>query len=67
MMDKISDKRIVMAVSGHKSEQMLDHYADHLEQNKTLEAVRKAMKEVFGEEETKEASLAENISCTRKK
>lgn len=67
MMDKISDKRIVMAVSGHKSEQMLDHYADHLEQDKTLEAVRKAMKEVFGEEESKEASLAENISCTRKK
>lgn len=59
MMDKVSDKRIVMAVSGHKSEQMLDHYAEHLEQNRTVEAVRKAMKEVFGEEGEKVASEAE--------
>lgn len=47
MMDKVQDKRVVMAVSGHKSEQMLDHYAEHLEQEKTLEKIRDAMKEVF--------------------
>ena len=50
MMDVVQDKRIIQAVSGHKSEQMLDHYAEHLEQEKTLQAVRKAMKEVFDSE-----------------
>ncbi len=50
MMDIVHDKRIIMAVSGHKTEQMLDHYAEHLEQKKTLEAARNAMKEAFENE-----------------
>ena len=52
MTDK--EKRIVMAVSGHKSEQMLDHYAEHLEQDRTVEAVRKAMKDSPAEERISE-------------
>ena len=47
MLDKITDKRIVMALSGHKTTAMLDHYAKHLEDEKTLEVVRQTMREVF--------------------
>lgn len=50
IMDCIQDKRIIMAISGHKTEQMLNHYSEHLEQEKTLQAVRKAMKQVFDSE-----------------
>ena len=51
MLDVIPDKRIVMALSGHKTSAMLDHYAKHLEDEKTLEIVRQAMKELFGDNE----------------
>lgn len=51
MLDVIPDKRIVMALSGHKTSAMLDHYAKHLEDEKTLEIVRQAMKELFGNNE----------------
>lgn len=51
MLDIIPDKRIVMALSGHKTSAMLDHYAKHLEDEKTLEVVRKAMKELFADNE----------------
>ena len=62
MMDIVRDKRVVMAVSGHKSEQMLDHYAEHLEQEKTLEAVRLAMKEAFNEDDEKELTSKHAVS-----
>ena len=51
MLDIIPDKRIIMALSGHKTSAMLDHYAKHLEDEKTLEVVRKAMKELFADNE----------------
>lgn len=50
MMDYVQDKRIIQAISGHKTEQMLNHYAEHLEQNKTLQVVREAIKQVFASE-----------------
>ncbi len=51
MLDVIPDKRIVMALSEHTTSAMLDHYAKHLEDEKTLEIVRQAMKELFGDNE----------------
>ena len=51
MLDIIPDKRIIMALSGHKTSAMLDHYAKHLEDEKTLEVVLKAMKELFADNE----------------
>ncbi len=36
MVDVIPDKRIVVALSGHKTSAMLDHYAKHLEDERTL-------------------------------
>ena len=51
MLDTIPDKRIIMALSGHKTSAMLDHYAKHLEDEKTLEVVRKAVKELFADNE----------------
>ncbi len=51
MLDIIPDKRIIMALSGHKTSAMLDHYAKHLEDEKTLEVVRKAVKELFVDNE----------------
>lgn len=51
MLDIIPDKRIIMALSGHKTSAMLDHYAKHLEDEKTLEVVHKAVKELFADNE----------------
>lgn len=50
MLDVIPDKRIVMALSGHKTTAMLDHYGKHLEQEKTLTIAKEAIKEVFKDE-----------------
>lgn len=47
MLDVISDKRVVMALSGHKTEAMLDHYAAHLEDDKVVNFARNVMKKVF--------------------
>ena len=47
MLDVIQDKRIVMALSGHKTTAMLDHYGKHLEQKKTFTIAKKAVAEVF--------------------
>lgn len=47
MMDYITDKRIVMALSGHKTEAMLNHYANHLEDDRIVELSRDVMKKVF--------------------
>ncbi len=58
MLDVIPDKRVVMALSGHKTSAMLDHYGKHIEEEKTLEAVRRAMRELFvddGEESVESA------------
>jgi len=50
MLDIIHDKRIVMALSGHKTEAMLDHYGKHLEDEKTLKIANEAIEEVFSSE-----------------
>ena len=36
MLDYVQDKRYVMALSGHKTEAMLNHYGAHLEDEKGL-------------------------------
>lgn len=67
MLDIISDKRIVMALSGHKTSAMFDHYAKHIEEEKSLEIVRKAMKELFGnsEEDSIENAINQAFSNPR--
>lgn len=45
--DLISDKRVVMTGSGHKTEFMLDHYAEHLETEHALETLEKAQEQIF--------------------
>lgn len=50
MLDVIPDKRIVMALSGHKTTAMLEHYGKHLEQEKTFEIAKQAIQEVFKED-----------------
>lgn len=45
--DLISDKRVVMTGSGHKTEFMLDHYAEHLETEHALETLGKAQEQLF--------------------
>ena len=43
----IRDKRVVMAGSGHKTEVMLDHYAEHLENEAALEKLLNAQEALF--------------------
>ena len=43
----ISDKRVVMTGSGHKTEFMLDHYAEHLVTERALETLEKAQNQIF--------------------
>ena len=45
--DLIRDKRVVMAGSGHKTEVMLDHYAEHLENEAALEKLLNAQEALF--------------------
>lgn len=47
MLDYISDKRIVMALSGHKTEAMINHYGKHLEDDRVVSLARDVMKKVF--------------------
>lgn len=50
MLDYINDKRYVMAISGHKTEAMLNHYATHLENDKIVDLARNVMKKIFIEQ-----------------
>ena len=45
--DLIQDKRVVMAGSGHKTEFMLAHYAEHIETERALEKLEKAQEKIF--------------------
>ena len=45
--DLISDKRVIMTGSGHKTEFMLDHYAEHLEREHALEKLQKVQEKIF--------------------
>lgn len=47
MLDYVKDKRYIMALSGHKTEAMLNHYAAHLEDDKVVDLARSVMKKVF--------------------
>ena len=47
MLDYVKDKRYVMALSGHKTEAMLNHYAAHLEDDKVVDLARNVMKKIF--------------------
>ena len=42
-----TDKRVVMAGSGHKTEFMLDHYAEHLEKEKALNKLAEVTNKLF--------------------
>ena len=61
MLDVIPDKRVVMALSGHKTIAMLDHYGKHLEQEKTLAIAKEAIKEVFKNESINEPVKIKNF------
>lgn len=45
--DLISDKRVVMTGSGHKTEFMLNHYSEHLETERALEKLEQAQEQLF--------------------
>ena len=45
----ISDNRLIRVVSGHKTQQMFEHYSKHVEQQKTIEIMGKAAEQLFGD------------------
>ena len=57
MLDYVHDKRYVMALSGHKTEAMLNHYAAHLEDDKVVDLARNVMKKVFIEQNEDEETI----------
>ena len=57
MLDYVKDKRYVMALSGHKTEAMLNHYAAHLEDEKVINLARSVMKKVFIDQKEDEETL----------
>jgi hypothetical protein len=46
-----------MALSGHKTEAMLNHYAAHLEDEKVINLARSVMKKVFIDQKEDEETL----------
>lgn len=59
MLDYITDKRIVMALSGHKTEAMLGHYGKHLEDDRVVSFARDVMQKVFIDKNDDEKTLKE--------
>ena len=57
MLDYVQDKRYVMALSGHKTEAMLNHYAAYLEDDKVVDLARSVMKKVFIEQKEDEETI----------
>ncbi len=45
--DIIKDKRLIMSISGHKTETMLDHYAEHLEEENALGKMKSVTEKLF--------------------
>lgn len=45
----VNDDRIIRAVSGHKSQQMFEHYSKHVEHLQTLNTMGNAADELFGD------------------
>lgn len=58
MLDYVHDKRYVMALSGHKTEAMLNHYAAHLEDEKVVDLARTVMKQLFIEQKEDEETIS---------
>ena len=44
----VDDDRMIRMVSGHKSQQMFEHYSKHIEQEKTIETMGNAAEKLFG-------------------
>ena len=40
---------MIREVSGHKSQQMFEHYSDHLEMKETIEKMGNAAEQLFGD------------------
>ena len=57
MLDYVQDKRYVMALSGHKTEAMLNHYGAHLEDGKVIDLARNVMKKVFIDQKEDEETI----------
>lgn len=57
MLDYVQGKRYVMALSGHKTEAMLNHYAVHLEDEKVIDLTRNIMKKVFIDQKEDEETI----------
>ena len=57
MLDYVQDKRYIMALSGHKTEAMLNHYASHLEDDKVVDLARNVMKKIFIEQNEDEETI----------
>lgn len=49
----VSDNRLIRMVSGHKSQQMFEHYSKHIEQQKTIEIMGNVANHLFGDIVTK--------------
>ena len=47
MKDLISDNRVIMAGSGHKTETMLNHYSEHIVMENALAKLEKVQEELF--------------------
>ncbi|MGN0728139.1 tyrosine-type recombinase/integrase [Treponema sp.] len=45
----VNDDRMIRMVSGHKSQQMFEHYSKHIEQQKTIETMGNAAEQLFGD------------------
>ena len=46
-----------MALSGHKTEGMLNHYAAHLEDDKVVDLARNVMKKIFIDQNEDEETI----------
>lgn len=45
--DIVRDKRLIMSVSGHKTETMLNHYSSHLEEENSLAKMKEVAEKLF--------------------
>ena len=45
--DLIHDKRVIMSISGHKTETMLDHYAEHIETDSAIDKMKVITEHLF--------------------
>lgn len=48
-LSEIGDKRVCMVGSGHKSDEIFEHYADHIQKEKALERLADTSEKLFGD------------------